>query len=222
GVCEHKRGKIMACYELESARFKKLRESLMAGPSTTTADYTAVAVPPSTTSAAIDNQPTPSLLQLVPIVAQKAASPPSPSPSHSPSPALEPKSRAAAPAAAAPTHDATPQEHKSTPYSPPPPIAPHPQPHPIRHAPTHAAEQPPPLGHYRLKASVADWGEGETGYYASPLTQWDTAFWERRGAEWVVTCKQPAEDVGCCVRAARGVARGVRSAYAHVFMIANG
>ena len=76
-----------------------------------------------------------------------------------------------------PAKPAPPATTTATTYAPPPP------------------QTPPPVsmwfedGSYRLvvPVPVARWGEGEDGFYASPLTKWDRAHWQRVGGYWVVT-----------------------------------
>ncbi|CEL96731.1 unnamed protein product [Vitrella brassicaformis CCMP3155] len=63
-------------------------------------------------------------------------------------------------------------------------------------------------GRYRLVVPVALWGEGEDGFYVSPLTKWDRAHWKRVGGYWVVVGQESC--CWCC-----GAARGLRMAFTH-------
>ncbi|CEL92803.1 unnamed protein product [Vitrella brassicaformis CCMP3155] len=68
----------------------------------------------------------------------------------------------------------------------------------------HSQHQQQPAGTTRkVLVRAGEWGEGADGYYASALTQWDLAHWQRRGACWVVTWTVPEEGC-CCVEAGRG------------------
>ncbi|CEM00837.1 unnamed protein product [Vitrella brassicaformis CCMP3155] len=66
-----------------------------------------------------------------------------------------------------------------------------------------------------LVVPVSTWGEGDNGWYASALTQWDIAHWERDGRLWMVTWAPPKEAC-CCVELGRGAIRGMRMAGAHL------
>ncbi|CEL97331.1 unnamed protein product [Vitrella brassicaformis CCMP3155] len=54
----------------------------------------------------------------------------------------------------------------------------------------------------KVLVRAGEWGEGADGYYASALTQWDLAHWQRRAGVWVVTWTPPEEGC-CCVEAGR-------------------
>ncbi|CEM35098.1 unnamed protein product [Vitrella brassicaformis CCMP3155] len=85
-----------------------------------------------------------------------------------------------------------------------------------RHAlnPLHSPA-PAPGDSSRLFVPVSYWGEGEDGIYASSLTQWDLAHWERKGAWWLVAWEAP-EASCCCVELGRSMVRGMRKAKACV------
>ncbi|CEM35669.1 unnamed protein product [Vitrella brassicaformis CCMP3155] len=63
----------------------------------------------------------------------------------------------------------------------------------------------------RLAVPVSHWGGGEDGFYTSSLTRWDLAYWEKKGAWWVVTWEMPEKRRVVSNRQGRKGNRGIAS-----------